>query len=127
MNGKKYFTFVSLHTDFVCWRGLLTRLLCTPFENRDDWRIAITKFRGTYFLCEFETESKKVQKEQITPRQDEMTYWGWKFEQYVTAGKDLRSKIYCHCSFHISIYVCNMVKIIALCIVPLWLYRNIVN
>ncbi|KAK7093405.1 decapping and exoribonuclease protein-like [Littorina saxatilis] len=77
----------SLHTDFVCWRGLLTRLMCTPYENKDDWKIAVTKFRGTYFLCEFETERKKQREEQMTQQQDEMSYWGWKFEQYVTADK----------------------------------------
>ncbi|KAK7482520.1 hypothetical protein BaRGS_00026231 [Batillaria attramentaria] len=78
----------SLNTDFLCWRGLLTKLLCTPYENREDWMIAVTKFRGTYYLCEFDTESKKQQKEQTTPQQDEMCYGGWKFEQYVTADKE---------------------------------------
>ncbi|KAJ8318463.1 hypothetical protein KUTeg_003554 [Tegillarca granosa] len=73
------------HTDFICWRGLLTKLLCTPYENREGWMIAVTLFNGTYYLCEFETEQKKQQKEQRTERQDEMTYWGWKFEQYITS------------------------------------------
>ena len=48
----------------------------------------MTKYKGTYFLCEFETERKKLQQEQMTPEQDEMSYWGWKFEQYVTTGMD---------------------------------------
>ncbi|KAL8622719.1 hypothetical protein ACOMHN_009353 [Nucella lapillus] len=78
----------SLNTDFVCWRGLLTRLLCTPYERQDDWKIAITRFRGTYFLCEFETERKKQREEQMTERHREMSYWGWKFEQYVTAEQE---------------------------------------
>lgn len=78
----------SLHTDFLCWRGLLTKLLCTPYENRDDWMIAVTKFRETYYLCEFDTQAKKRQKEQTSPHQDEMCFWGWKFEQYVTADEE---------------------------------------
>ncbi|XP_013412716.1 decapping and exoribonuclease protein isoform X2 [Lingula anatina] len=36
----------NLHTDFVCWRGLLTKLLCTPYENKDGWLIAVTKFNA---------------------------------------------------------------------------------
>ncbi|KAK6171101.1 hypothetical protein SNE40_019359 [Patella caerulea] len=78
----------SLSTDFVCWRGLLTKLLCSPYENRDGWMIAVILFRGTYFLCDFETEEKKKQLAKVTERQEEMCYWGWKFEQYVTSDKE---------------------------------------
>lgn len=76
----------SLHTDFVCWRGLLTKLLVTPYENRDGWMIGVTLFNGTYYLCEFETEEKRQQRKATTQRQDKMCCWGWKFEQYLTAG-----------------------------------------
>ena len=78
--------FFSLHTDFICWRGLLTKLLCTPYENRDDWCIAVCLFKGTYYMCEFETQKKEQEKRTMTDKQNEMCYWGWKFEQYVTAG-----------------------------------------
>ena len=79
-------SFRSLHTDFICWRGLLTKLLVTPYENRDGWMIGVTLFNGTYYLCEFETDEKRQQRETTTQRQDEMCCWGWKFEQYLTAG-----------------------------------------
>jgi RAT1-interacting protein len=51
--------------------------------------IAVTRFRGTYFLCEFKTERNLQQqaKRDLDQRQKEMEYWGWKFEQYVTAGR----------------------------------------
>ncbi|ESO84783.1 hypothetical protein LOTGIDRAFT_54612, partial [Lottia gigantea] len=77
-----------LNTDFVCWRGLLTRLVCTPYEYRDDWKIAVIRFRNTYFLCESMTEDRKKQVDNTTPRQDEMSYWGWKFEQYITSSEN---------------------------------------
>jgi len=86
-NNEKDQAISSLSTDFVCWRGLLTRLLCVPYENRDDLLIGVIKFRNTFFLCEFETEAKKRQKEETTPRQEEMCAWGFKFEQYVTKEK----------------------------------------
>jgi hypothetical protein len=37
-------------------------------------------------MCEFETEQRKKNKAEMTGRQDEMCCWGWKFEQYITAG-----------------------------------------
>ena len=77
-------TISSLFTDFICWRGLLTRLLCTPYENRDGWKIGVTLFNKTMYLCEFETEQKKQMLANQSEKQEEMTYWGYKFEQYVT-------------------------------------------
>ena len=38
-------------------------------------------------MCEFETEQRKKNKAEMTERQTEMSCWGWKFEQYLTAGK----------------------------------------
>lgn len=76
----------SINTDFVCWRGLLTKLLCTPFQNSEGWKIAITRFQDTFYMCEFETEKNAEMKRNRSTMQDEMCYWGWKFEQYVTAS-----------------------------------------
>ncbi|OWF40092.1 decapping and exoribonuclease protein-like [Mizuhopecten yessoensis] len=76
----------GINTDFVCWRGLLTRLLCTPSQTSEGWKIAIIRFRDTFFLCEFDTKKNAEFKKNRTGKQDEMCYWGWKFEQYVTAG-----------------------------------------
>ena len=64
----------------------MTRLACTPYENRDGWKIAIIKFKGTWYMCEYDTEEKVLQKSQMDEKQKLMTYMGWKFEQYVTSG-----------------------------------------
>ena len=37
-------------------------------------------------MCEFDTAGKIEQRRYDTDRQKEMTYWGVKFEQYITAG-----------------------------------------
>ncbi|XP_060071695.1 decapping and exoribonuclease protein-like [Ylistrum balloti] len=76
---------IGINTDFVCWRGLLTKLLCTPSQTSEGWRIAITRFQNTFFMCEFDTEKNAEMKKNRSGMQDEMCYWGWKFEQYVTA------------------------------------------
>uniref|UniRef100_A0A131Y6I6 Decapping nuclease n=1 Tax=Ixodes ricinus TaxID=34613 RepID=A0A131Y6I6_IXORI len=77
----------SLHTDFVCYRGLLTKLACTPYEAKEDWLVAATLFRGTTYLYAFPTEAEKARNAAQTPRQDRMTFWGRKFEQYMVTGQ----------------------------------------
>lgn len=64
--------------NFVCWRGLLTKILCTPYETRDGWTIAVSRFGGTLYMCECEKTASY-------PGMELMTYWGFKFEQYATA------------------------------------------
>lgn len=85
-----YCTFYSiLHTDFVSWRGLHTTLLTSPYEQRDGWKISVIKFCGTWYMCAFDTEDKIEQKQNETEKQKEMSYWGYKFEQYMTSGIEL--------------------------------------
>lgn len=81
------FLCCSLYTDFICWRGLLTKLLCTPYEQRDGWEIAVSSFNGTLYMCEFDSEQRLQQQAEQTDALKEMSYWGLKFEQYVTAGQ----------------------------------------
>ncbi|KAF0299349.1 Decapping and exoribonuclease protein [Amphibalanus amphitrite] len=73
----------SLSTDFVCYRGLITKLMATPYENREPWIICATKWRGTIYLCAFDTEQKIAERQRETPRQKAMSSWGYKFEQYM--------------------------------------------
>ncbi|XP_005095311.1 decapping and exoribonuclease protein-like [Aplysia californica] len=71
-NGR----FHSLSPDFVCTRGLVSRVLCVPYENNNVLELSVIKFRGTYFLCEGDY-----------PFTGEANVWGYRFEQYVTADK----------------------------------------
>ncbi|TWW69972.1 decapping and exoribonuclease protein [Takifugu flavidus] len=74
-----------IDTDFVTWRGHLTKLLTTPYENREGWLLAVTKFKGTLYVSEVETEAARTQRQNRTEKHEEMTYWGYKFEQYMCA------------------------------------------
>ena len=76
----------SLHTDFVCWRGLLCKILKTPYEKIDRWIIAVTLYNDTYYMCEFDTEELLNDIKNMSTREKHMTYWGHKFEQYMTSG-----------------------------------------
>ncbi|XP_071508160.1 decapping and exoribonuclease protein-like [Diadema antillarum] len=74
-----------LNADFVTSRGHMTKFLCTPYENREGWAMAVTLFRGTYYISEVETEENRRQREAMSEKEKEMTFWGYKFEQYVTS------------------------------------------
>ncbi|XP_041812479.1 decapping and exoribonuclease protein [Chelmon rostratus] len=74
-----------LDVDFVTWRGHLTKLLTTPYETREGWLLAVTRFRGTLYISEVETEAARRERENRTERHEEMMYWGYKFEQYTCA------------------------------------------
>ncbi|XP_006791528.1 decapping and exoribonuclease protein [Neolamprologus brichardi] len=75
----------ALDVDFVTWRGHLTKLLTTPYETREGWLLAVTRFRGTFYISEVETEAARRERENRTERHEEMMYWGYKFEQYTCA------------------------------------------
>ncbi|XP_034395370.1 decapping and exoribonuclease protein isoform X2 [Cyclopterus lumpus] len=75
----------ALDSDFVTWRGHLTKLLTTPYETREGWLLAVTRFRGTLYISEVETEVAQRERENRTERHEEAMYWGYKFEQYTCA------------------------------------------
>ena len=77
----------SLHTDVVCYRGLLTTLLATPYEEREGWQLDCVTWRGTTYLCQVETEQRRRERERETERQKRMSSWGYKFEQYCTVSR----------------------------------------
>ena len=73
----------TLSTDFVCFRGLLTTLMCTPYERREDWEFVAIKYKETIYLCKTETEQQRLFEQSKSERQKQMESWGFKFEQYV--------------------------------------------
>lgn len=81
-------TLQCLSTDFVCFRGLLTQLLCTPYEDREGWIVCATRFRDTIYLCAYDTPERKAQREGETDMQKKMSSWGYKFEQYMIDGSN---------------------------------------
>ncbi|CAI2311946.1 unnamed protein product [Caenorhabditis sp. 36 PRJEB53466] len=70
--------------DFVCWRGLLTKVTATIYNKDDSWKIKAVRRKGVIFLLEEKTEQAKKREEEQTDMDKRMSYWGHKFEQYVT-------------------------------------------
>ena len=78
----------SFNTDFVSWRGHLTKFLVTPFQLREPWKFGLCLFKGTIFISEIETEKAFCERHNRNAMQREMCYWGYKFEDYVTKCMD---------------------------------------
>ena len=97
----------TLSTDFVCFRGLLTALMCTPYERRDGWEFNAVKFKNTIYLCAVETEQKRAQRQNETQRQKEMCSWGFKFEQYVLSEQTRVDSD--HDLFNVSVNLPNLI------------------
>lgn len=58
--------------------------MCSPYERRDDWSMEVVRWRGTLYLIQVETERRRRERLQETPRQRQMSSWGYKFEQLMT-------------------------------------------
>ncbi|RKP04936.1 RAI1 like PD-XK nuclease-domain-containing protein, partial [Thamnocephalis sphaerospora] len=72
----------ATQADVMCYRGVMTRIMCTPYERRDAWELG-----GTLYIEEHESEPKRRQRINATRRQDMMGYWGYKFEALSTVSK----------------------------------------
>lgn len=72
--------------DFICFRGLLKVIMCTPFERADGWIICATRVDGKIYLCKFDTDEMKKQKVMMSDWQKRCCSWGYKFEQYLCSS-----------------------------------------
>lgn len=68
---------------FVCFRGLLRLLMCTPYDLREPWTILAMKYKGTIYLCQKETDEKKFQRLNEDEKSKRFCSYGFKFEQYL--------------------------------------------
>ncbi|CAI4226165.1 unnamed protein product [Auanema sp. JU1783] len=74
------------NADFVCFRGLLTKVGCAAFVNRNDsWEARAIKIDGIIYICEVPTPEELERRTKLTEKDELMCYYGHKFEQYVTS------------------------------------------
>ncbi|XP_054006089.1 decapping and exoribonuclease protein [Hylaeus anthracinus] len=76
-----------LEPEIVCFRGLLKILMITPYHKEDGWIICASKFKGTIYLCAFDTDKKKQRILKEPAHIKQWSSWGYKFEQYLLSGK----------------------------------------
>jgi hypothetical protein len=68
---------------------LLTTIAATPYEKNKDWMFAIIPYKGTFYMCEFETDLQREERLNMDDKGKLMTYMGHKFESYLTSGNNL--------------------------------------
>ncbi|KAI9857018.1 MAG: decapping endonuclease targeting mRNA [Vezdaea acicularis] len=76
-----------LEADFITWRGMMTKIMATPFDNFNGFEMNATSFQGTIFIEEnhaYKLEQWQSQRSQPSRpgsySQDMMSFWGYKFE-----------------------------------------------
>ncbi|XP_053685218.1 decapping nuclease DXO homolog [Sabethes cyaneus] len=82
-NGMNVTEGNSTKPDFVCFRGLLRMLMCTPYDRDTGWIVLASRYKGTIYLCSKETPEKLQQEANETEKQKRFCYYGFKFEQHV--------------------------------------------
>ena len=76
-----------IHKDihFVSYRNNLNKIMETPYNYRDPWRIHLRRSRGTVYMDVVKLPEHSTQSEADRSR---FTYWGYKFEQLCTGSSD---------------------------------------
>ncbi|RWS30576.1 protein Dom3Z-like protein [Leptotrombidium deliense] len=77
----------SLNTDFICFRGLLSLILNTPYERKEDWCIHAVKFNGTIYMLAKLTERRLREEENKSEYAQKASFGGYRFEEYVCTEK----------------------------------------
>ncbi|KAI4868311.1 RAI1-domain-containing protein [Hypoxylon rubiginosum] len=80
--GKK------IDANVVTWRGMMTKIMSAPFDDRDGFEMNATLYQDCIFIEENHAHKQAKQLEQQRTQQgrqqpfspDVMTYWGYKFE-----------------------------------------------
>lgn len=70
----------------------MTKLLCTPYDRKEPWQMALALHNGTIYMSEVETNEARHRRLDQSERQDRMCYWGYKFEDYVTCSREPAQK-----------------------------------
>lgn len=68
----------------MCWRGIMTKILAAPYEERDGWDLNVMLVKGTLYFEEHLSDAKLEEKNAMTPRQRLQSYYGYAFESYCT-------------------------------------------
>ena len=77
-----------LNTDFITYRGIFTKIMCSPFETREGWCVVATKYKGTIYLYEYATEKKMEYEMNRDEKANMFSYGGFRFEHFITEPAD---------------------------------------
>ncbi|KAK1222891.1 decapping endonuclease targeting mRNA [Marasmius sp. AFHP31] len=75
----------------VAWRGVITKTLTAPYEERDGWSLNCMVVDGTLYLEEHLTEEKIADKNDVPDKQRRNMYYGYAFESFCTTDTWVQS------------------------------------
>ncbi|GLB40272.1 putative RAI1-domain-containing protein [Lyophyllum shimeji] len=82
---------MALHdVGVVSWRGVMTRILTSPYEEREGWELNVMFVNGTLYFEEHLSEARISEKNTMEPRHRLQTYYGYAFESYCTSETPAR-------------------------------------
>ncbi|KAG6919208.1 hypothetical protein DXG01_008506 [Tephrocybe rancida] len=82
---------VPLHdVGVVSWRGVMTKILTSPYEERYGWELNVMSVNGTIYFEEHFSEELVKEHKNMTPWQRTSTYYGYAFESYCTSETPTR-------------------------------------
>ncbi|KAI1404568.1 protein RAI1 [Hypoxylon fuscum] len=78
----------KIDAQIVTWRGMMTKIMSAPFDDRDGFEMNATLYQDCIFIEENHAHKEVKKQEQQRTQQgrrqdfspDVMTYWGYKFE-----------------------------------------------
>ncbi|KAJ2598333.1 decapping endonuclease targeting mRNA [Coemansia sp. RSA 1722] len=74
-------------TDFVMYRGMLTRLFVTPYSLRDSWSMNATKVGHTIYIEDNVTQDTVEKRQGSSQQHEKLMYSGYKFESLCVLDK----------------------------------------
>ncbi|KAF9346061.1 hypothetical protein BGX26_002451 [Mortierella sp. AD094] len=73
--------------DFICYRGILTKIMCSPYTRNEPWELGATLYKGTIYIEEHVTPEKRNAALGTSERHKLMSYWGYRFETICNISK----------------------------------------
>ncbi|KAK3828930.1 MAG: RAI1 like PD-XK nuclease-domain-containing protein, partial [Benniella sp.] len=70
-------------------RGILTKIMCTPYTRNEPWQLRATLFKGTIYIEEHVSPEKRKDAGGSNERHKLMSYWGYRFETIFIEEVDL--------------------------------------
>ncbi|KAL6301977.1 RAI1-domain-containing protein [Sparassis latifolia] len=71
----------------ISWRGVMTKILTAPYEQRDGWEMNVMEVNGTLYLEEHLSDARLAEKNDIVPHHRLQSYYGYSFESWSTSSK----------------------------------------
>ncbi|PCH42099.1 RAI1-domain-containing protein [Wolfiporia cocos MD-104 SS10] len=81
-NGSAWLNDIGV----VSWRGVMTKILTAPYEERDGWELNVMIVGSTLYFEEHLSDARLVQKNDIAPHHRQQTYYGYSFESWCTSS-----------------------------------------